>query len=393
MRALKGPLTRTGYPDRSTDALPTSVADKNRRKAHSKGSSARKDAKPVAAAPGRPPTVGGRGGERLAAAFEAVESFPVLAEARARAVRAAKRRGAGPATLAPIVESDLGLTIVVLRAANVARGRRGIGSVPAAVGELGPEGVARAISAATAYDFLDTEGPWGAIPETMRRHAVATRTAVERVAELAGLPARDDLAAAAILHDLGRLVLLCLYGDYPALMADPTLSAEERLRIERRELGIDHALVGGVFARRLGAPSELAAAIERHHAADATGAAAAVGLADQIASHAHGEPISAEGARARAKTLGIKPAELRGLLYEFPYGRVERPHSTEPCPLSARELDALRGLASGKVYKEIAEEMELSASTVRTHLHNVYRKVGASDRAQAVLVARDRGWI
>jgi DNA-binding NarL/FixJ family response regulator len=67
--------------------------------------------------------------------------------------------------------------------------------------------------------------------------------------------------------------------------------------------------------------------------------------------------------------------------------------ATEPCPLSPRELDALRGLADGRVYKQIAAEMGLSASTVRTHLHNVYRKIGAADRAQAVLAARDRGWI
>ena len=65
----------------------------------------------------------------------------------------------------------------------------------------------------------------------------------------------------------------------------------------------------------------------------------------------------------------------------------------EPCPLSRREIDALRGLAEGKVYKEIAEEMGLSASTVRTHLHNVYRKIGAADRAQAVLVPPRRGWV
>jgi DNA-binding NarL/FixJ family response regulator len=64
-----------------------------------------------------------------------------------------------------------------------------------------------------------------------------------------------------------------------------------------------------------------------------------------------------------------------------------------PCPLSGRELDALRGLAQGKVYKEIADDLSLSASTVRTHLHNVYRKLGAIDRAQAVLIACDRGWI
>jgi DNA-binding NarL/FixJ family response regulator len=45
------------------------------------------------------------------------------------------------------------------------------------------------------------------------------------------------------------------------------------------------------------------------------------------------------------------------------------------------------------VYKQIAGEMSLSVSTIRTHLHNVYGKIGAVDRAQAVLTSRDRGWI
>ena len=337
--------------------------------------------------------MGGRGGARLASAFEAVEQFPVLAEARNRLVRMARKPNVSATAIAPIIESDVGLTVVVLRGANSERGRRGIGSVPAAVESLGPDGVTAAVAEVTTYDLLEPEGHWGAVPEAMRRHAVATRMAADRIAELSNLPARDDLAVAAILHDFGRLVLLCLYGEYSKLTAEPGLSSEERLRIERRELGIDHALVGGVLARRIGVPSELASAIERHHAVDAQGAAAAVGLAEIVAHHANGDEVSAEGARWRAETLGLKPAQLRSLLYEFPYSTTERPHATEPCPLSARELDALRGLAEGKVYKEIATEMGLSASTVRTHLHNVYRKVGASDRAQAVLVARDRGWI
>ena len=39
---------------------------------------------------------------------------------------------------------------------------------------------------------------------------------------------------------------------------------------ERRELGVDHALVGGVLARRWGLPNRLASAIERHHSDDGT---------------------------------------------------------------------------------------------------------------------------
>jgi DNA-binding NarL/FixJ family response regulator len=134
-------------------------------------------------------------------------------------------------------------------------------------------------------------------------------------------------------------------------------------------------------------------AVERHHTDSADGAAAVVRLADLIAHHADGDPVSPARLDHLASSCGLRNGRLERLLYEFPFGRTTRRRASEPCPLSARELDALRGLADGKVYKEIAEELSVSASTVRTHLHNVYRKVGVVDRAQAVLIARDKGWI
>lgn len=322
-----------------------------------------------------------------------MQSFPVLAEARKRTLKLAKRQSSTPIQLAREIESDVGLTLVVLRTANSRPGRRGIGSVPAAVEAIGPTGLRRALESASAYDFLDFDGPWGPLPESIRRHSVATRIAAERIGELTRLPSRDELATAALLHDFGRLVLISLYGEYGKLTSRPGIGLEERLRIERRELGIDHALVGGVLARRLGLPSQVASPIERHHASDAKGADAAVGLADLIAHHAHGEPVPGDLCRARAKALELDPAQLRALLYEYPYAASERPQASEPCPLSARELDVLRRLAAGKVYQRIADELGLSPSTVRTHLHNVYRKIGAPDRAQAVIAATERGWI
>ena len=71
----------------------------------------------------------------------------------------------------------------------------------------------------------------------------------------------------------------------------------------------------------------------------------------------------------------------------------QRQRHVDPCPLSGRELDVLQRLAEGKVYKQIAHELTLSTSTVRTHLHNIYGKLGAVDRAQAVLIATERGWL
>ena len=43
--------------------------------------------------------------------------------------------------------------------------------------------------------------------------------------------------------------------------------------------------------------------------------------------------------------------------------------------------------------QQIDHELPLSTSTVRTHLHNIYGKLGAVDRAQAVLIATERGWL
>ena len=50
-------------------------------------------------------------------------------------------------------------------------------------------------------------------------------------------------------------------------------------------------------------------------------------------------------------------------------------------------------LADGRTYKQVANAMRLSQSTVRNHLHNVYNKLGVVDRAQAVILSRDNGWI
>jgi DNA-binding CsgD family transcriptional regulator len=155
----------------------------------------------------------------------------------------------------------------------------------------------------------------------------------------------------------------------------------------------DHALAGGGLARRWGLPESVASAIERHHDADADGDAAYIQLADMLAHYAHGTPVSPNELLDCARAIGLGPAELRAIVYELPYPQKPSPRAVDRCPLSARELEVLKRLAEGKVYKQIALELHLSASTVRTHLHNIYGKLGTIDRAQAVLVATARGWL
>jgi len=336
----------------------------------------------------------GKGGQRLSAAFDAVNSLPALAETTARVAKLTARENASLAEIAELVESDTAIAIAVMKAANNGGGPRGrISNVPDAIEALSPAGIRAVASSLQTYELFQPIGSWARLPERFRRHAVATRHAAESLADLADVPGRDELAAAALLHDIGQLVLMRLYPGYTTILADREATPEQRCHAERRELGIDHTLVGGVLARRWGLPGVIASAIERHHSDRAEGLAAAVRLSDLVVHHSTGDMVSAEAMSSVASACGLSELKLRRLVYEFPHAKAPRQRRGEPCPLSRREIDALRGLADGKVYKEIAAEMGLSASTVRTHLHNVYRKIGAADRAQAVLVARERGWI
>jgi putative nucleotidyltransferase with HDIG domain len=210
---------------------------------------------------------------------------------------------------------------------------------------------------------------------------------------MTGIGDRDELALAAVLHDIGRPVLARLHPGYAERSDRRGSTPDDRIASERRELGIDHALVGGVLTRRWGVHARVAEAIERHHTRQAEGMAAVIRLADMIAAHIEDCPVATQDLIESAETCGLDEDAIRMVLYELPQGKGARRRATGPCPLSARELDVLRRLAEGKVYKQIAVELDLSASTVRSHLHNVYGKLGALDRAQAVLMATEQGWI
>ena len=56
-------------------------------------------------------------------------------------------------------------------------------------------------------------------------------------------------------------------------------------------------------------------------------------------------------------------------------------------PLTPRESEVLRHLASGLTNKEIAQTLEISYETVREHVQHILRKIGVSDRAQAAVWA------
>lgn len=61
--------------------------------------------------------------------------------------------------------------------------------------------------------------------------------------------------------------------------------------------------------------------------------------------------------------------------------------------LSAREIDVLMLVARGASNQDVAEKLHVSTATVKSHLIQIYQKLGVSDRTAAVTTAIERGII
>lgn len=64
-----------------------------------------------------------------------------------------------------------------------------------------------------------------------------------------------------------------------------------------------------------------------------------------------------------------------------------------PSPLTPRELDVLRLLATGTSTVAIAQRLAIRPATVRNHVQRLLDRLGAHSRLEAVARARDRGWL
>jgi len=332
-------------------------------------------------------------GRRLAQAFAELERLPALSEAREQLLSLTEAPSAASSEMSAVVESDAALALGVMRLANAGRlSLERVDTAAAAIERIGRDGARELALQTRDFGFFE-RGSWDLAPQRFRLHGLATQRAADRIATEIFHPNRDRIALTSLVHDVGKLVLMRAYPGYPAQVHRGAVLPEERLQAERRELGVDHALVGGVLLRRWGLPASITGAVERHHAPDATGEAALIRLADMLAHYQGGGRIAPAEMLRSARALDLGPKDLRRLLYALPGAPAGRPRAADPCPLSGRELRVLQRLSEGGVYKEIALELNLSASTVRSHLNKVYRKLGARDRAQAVLIASRQGWL
>jgi putative nucleotidyltransferase with HDIG domain len=335
-----------------------------------------------------------RGGRRdLTKAIAELDVVPAFAPAYERVLALTATESSSRGELVAAIEGDTGLTIAVLRRAQPVGVRRTIANVADAVAVLSPTEIADAIKAVPRAAFPWRTSPLEVVMHRSRVHAQAVARAADRISPDVELVKRDDLLVAALLHDIGKLVLGRALPEYTSA-TERTTTPEERVRHEQRAWGMDHASIGGLLLSRWGLPKRLATSVAAHHTSEGDHEVATyVRLADMIVHHTQGEAIDRRKMLRLADGCGLSASALRDALFDLPHAGGSHRRRAEPSPLSSRETAVLRVLAQGKVYKAIAVELGLSTSTVRTHLHNTYAKLGVADRAQAVLKATEMGWI
>jgi len=104
------------------------------------------------------------------------------------------------------------------------------------------------------------------------------------------------------------------------------------------------------------------------------------------------ELVKAVRAAAKGESL-ISTSVARKLIEEISEPAGKRKKEEEHEGLSQRELDVIKLMARGYNNRQIADILFISEHTVKVHIRNIFRKIGVTDRTNAVLWAIERGLV
>jgi diguanylate cyclase (GGDEF)-like protein/putative nucleotidyltransferase with HDIG domain len=306
---------------------------------------------------------------RLDAAIDGLLPLPVFGGTVGEVQRLAVDDAVSTEDLIAVIQRDEAFTTNVLGYANSAAHARPVrvSSVRQAVTLLGRRALGRLATEAATYRFLElAAGTGGASRGQLHLHAVAVANCAVAAAERAGVRT-DDVHLAALLHDIGKLVLPVAFSDaeVDAIAAAAPVGVA-RARLEHEELGVDHAYAGAVLARRSGAAETVAAAIQLHHGGRSgqecpSPEVACIQVANATVHLLAGEDPGEELAALALRTLGLEPAVLDEIAQS---AAMAAPQPSERGSLGERvaqlerlsSIDDLTGLANRRTWLQRTAE-------------------------------------
>jgi len=201
-----------------------------------------------------------------------VRSFPSMSGTAVKVLKLVDDPESTASKIEELLRYDPAITANILKLTNSAYFGlpARIGSVRQAIVLLGWKRLGKLVMTSCVNAILDKPVPGYDLPSgELWRHSIAVSVAAELLAKELGIAADDEVYTAALLHDLGKLVL----GNY----VRKDLQAIERAAgegipfqvAEREVLGTDHAEIGGRLLKSWSFPESLVKSVRYHHDPDA----------------------------------------------------------------------------------------------------------------------------
>lgn len=247
-----------------------------------------------------------------------LDALPSPGAVATRILSLAAKEDVNLADLIDLLEAEPSLSAKLLRLANTAAYALGgeVLEVGKAAMRLGLDTVRTvALCVAVREGLFGASDPGDPQVRAVWEHSLACAVAALLLARRAHPALAGQAFAAGLLHDCGRLALLCaLPKEYNALLAMPPLAGESLLEAEQRVLGADHCLAGKWLLERWGLPEVFLETVWLHHqpaagmnpaASSTTAVLVCVALADQLVHDTMGDKPSPGSAAERLRLAGL----------------------------------------------------------------------------------------
>jgi len=201
-----------------------------------------------------------------------IDAFPSIPGSAIKLIELLENEDAPVKEIEDILRLDPGMTANVLKLTNSAYFGlpTKVGSVKRAVMLLGMNKIKQLVMASCVGAVMDGPIPGYDLPAgELWRHSIAVSVAAEGLSRELKMTGADDIFTAALVHDVGKLILgQFIQEDLAAIdaAADSNVSFEVA---EKQVLGTDHAEIGARILSHWSLPDDLVHAVRWHHDPDA----------------------------------------------------------------------------------------------------------------------------
>ncbi len=204
--------------------------------------------------------------------MEKVESFPSMPGSAAKVLSMIDDPTSSATDIENLLRYDPGLTANILKVTNSAYFglSKEVGSLKRAIVLLGMKRVVQIVIASCVTALMDKKIVGYDLPSgELWRHSIAVSVAAEGLVKELKLPKAEEIFTAALLHDVGKLILGDFVKDDIEKIEKYTSEEIAFQNAERKVLGTDHAEVGSNILKHWSFPKEIVDAVRWHHDPDA----------------------------------------------------------------------------------------------------------------------------